>query len=170
MIGFISNWVTHSHIITLTYKQYSTQTIRVLLNPTLKILLHYSTHKVFTSQVDELSSSLDFTYNSHSQATSIQELTSRGCLPPRTTCKGSDTRKTTVLLLLRHCGTRGGHLTPPYCCCCVIQRETCLPQRCVATFAARLSRRGKHWFLLLLLNRRVYRGAAYELPEPIQVC
>jgi hypothetical protein len=172
----------------------NTQTIRVLLNHTLQILLHYSTHKVFTSHFKSsrhtlslhrsinFSSSLDFTYSSHSQPRTNQELTSRGCLPPRTNWEltsvspinpWSNTGKTTVLLLLRHCGTRGGHVTPPYCCAIqaftfvAYQWETCLPQCCVATFVTRLSRRGKHFVLIWLRNHHVYRGTAYELPEQI---
>jgi hypothetical protein len=73
MIGIISSWVTHSLLVTLNtavqrYRSFtpftdhrctrtrilsplvvSQQQISVLLNHTLKMLLHYSTNKVFTS-------------------------------------------------------------------------------------------------------------------------
>jgi hypothetical protein len=63
-----------------------------------------------------------------------------------------------------------GHVTPPHSFVIQVfiavawQRETCLPQRCVATVAGRHSRRGRHRFPLLLRNCRVYRGAAWANP------
>jgi hypothetical protein len=53
---------------------------------------------------------------------------------------------------------RGGHMTLTDCC--AIQAFTAVA-RCGTA-------QRKHCFLLLLHNRRVYRGAAYELPE--QIC
>jgi hypothetical protein len=100
-----SHLVTHAHLITRAYKQYSvivhlyilqttvahalrftdstsllpatdlnTQTIRVLLNHTVQMLLHYSTHKVFTSHFK----------SSQDDCTARNSRTSRGCLLPRT--------------------------------------------------------------------------------------
>jgi hypothetical protein len=81
--------------------------------------------------------------------------TSRGCLLPRTNWEltsvspinpWSDTRKTTVLLLLHHCGNSWhhcwcSHLTPPHSCVIQVfiaaawQWGTCLPRHCVSSVA-----------------------------------
>jgi hypothetical protein len=93
----------------------------------------------------------------------------------RTTCKRasvspinpwSDMRENRALLLLLHCGnawrhfrTHGGHVTHPNSCVIQMfiavawQRETCLPQRYVATVAGRHSQPGRQRFLLLLHDR-----------------
>lgn len=68
----------------------------------------------------------------------------------------------------------GGHVTPPNCCTIkylqltLSNGGTCLSQCCVATFAAQHSQCRKRHFLLLLHNHRVYRGAAYDLPQQIR--
>jgi hypothetical protein len=66
------------------------------------------------------------------------------------------------------------HVTPPYSCINQVflavawQWKMCLPQCCIAMVGGRHSLHGRHCFPLLQRNRRVYRGAAYELPEQIR--
>jgi hypothetical protein len=138
-------------------------------NQRLKSLQILHTKKAFqshfkSSQDAELRIQHHLAYNSHSQLRTNCKRTSVSPIQPL-----SDTRKTTVLLPLRHCRNKWhrcwhGHMTPPHSCVtqvftAVACQGTCLPQCCIAMFTA------QHHFLLLLYNRRVYRGAAYELPE-----
>jgi hypothetical protein len=108
MIGFISSWVTHSHLITLTYRQYS-----VIARFKSLQILHMK--KAFRSH---LKSSI------HTISSSPTPNLPHGCLLPRIDCNSSRTSFSLsykpfiwhagTLQLLRHCWR--GHVTLPHSC------------------------------------------------------
>jgi hypothetical protein len=151
----------------------NTGVIQVSRNHTLQIL-----HKNSSLHWCTLATN-SFLHNSQRHAVSYRELTSCGCLPPRTRKRAS------VSLINPWSHTRKTQLF--YCCVTAGHAEVTwsLPTLAVAwskhvhllpsngnmfTSALRsngsgATRRGRLRFLLLLRNCRVYRGAAYELPE-----
>jgi hypothetical protein len=105
----------------------STGIITVLLNHTLQILLHYSTHKVFTGW---------WTFLFFTSLITRTQLTGN-CTSVSPINAWSDMRETLlpmVLLLLRHCWNAWrhcwrGHITPPHSChpsvysCCLVMGD-----------------------------------------------